>query len=77
MGITINKVKISILMFMYADNIVLVSQTGEGLQNGLDILYKYCQTKFNKLVVKVNKSKAMYFAKGIKTNLPVLYYNEE
>ena len=38
-------------VIMYADDLVLMSQTKEGLQKCLDRLYEYCQKW--KLVVKV------------------------
>ena len=42
-------------VIMYADDLVLMSQTKEGLQKCLDRLYEYCQKW--KLVVNTDKKK--------------------
>ena len=47
---------------MYADDIVVFSETAEGLQNGLNRMYQYCQKL--KLSVNTQKSKVMVFRKG-------------
>ena len=55
MGVDINGVKVSVLK--YADDIVLMATSPEGLQTGLDIWKNYCE--MNKLTVNVAKSKVM------------------
>ena len=47
---------------MYADDLVLMSQTKERLQKCLDRLYEYCQKW--KLVVNTDKTKIMVFNKS-------------
>ena len=49
-------------VLLYADDIVLMSETEEGLQNGLSMLSDYC--KSSKLVINTDKSKVMIFKKG-------------
>ena len=51
-----------IFLLMYADDIVVFSETAEGLQNGLNCMYQYCQKW--KLSVNTQKSKVMVFRKG-------------
>ena len=51
-----------IFLLMYADDIVVFSETAEGLQNGLNCIYHYCQKW--KLSVNTQKSKVMVFRKG-------------
>ena len=60
-------------LLLYADDIVIFSETDKGLQSGLDILYKYCQTW--KLKVNINKTKVMVFRKGglLPQNLRFVY----
>ena len=59
-GVTINDIRI-ILLF-YADDCVVFSETPEGLQREIDLLYDYC----NRWRLKVNttKSKVIVFRKG-------------
>jgi hypothetical protein len=59
-GISIDMFKLFVLL--YADDIALLSETKEGLQNGLDLLGEYCKT--SKLTINTNKSKIMIFRKG-------------
>ena len=47
---------------MYADDIVILSESETGLQNGLDLLECYCDRW--KLKVNISKTKAMLFKKG-------------
>jgi len=57
-GIDIRFLKLFLLL--YADDIVIFSETQEGLQEGLNVLSKYCEKW--KLVVNVNKTtKVMVF----------------
>jgi hypothetical protein len=50
---------VTVTSLLYADNIILVSESEEGLQNGLNVLSKFCSTW--KLEVNTNKSKIMIF----------------
>jgi hypothetical protein len=45
--------------WVYADDIILVSESEEGLQNGLNVLSKFCSSW--KLEVNTKKSKIMIF----------------
>ncbi len=47
---------------MYADDLILMSPTPEGLQKSLDALHKYCNTW--KLKINIKKTKCMTFSKG-------------
>jgi hypothetical protein len=58
--ITINNIKVSCLM--YADDIVLISQSAKGLQNCLNKLSNYCDI-WN-LSVNIDKSKVIVFNKS-------------
>ena len=62
-------------MLKYADDLVLLANTTEGLHSGLDALHSYCIT--NKLTVSTNKSKIMCFANKVPNHLPYLRHNEE
>lgn len=44
---------------MYADDVLLISESGKGLQNSLNKLYKYCQKW--KLSINIHKTKIMVF----------------
>ncbi len=59
-GVDLYMLKLFILM--YADDIVLMSETAEGLQQGLNILQTYCMKW--KLTVNTLKTKCMVFRKG-------------
>ena len=59
MGVNINGVKVSFLM--YADDLVLLSQTEDELQRGINELHSFC--KENDLTVNTSKSKLMYVSK--------------
>ena len=71
MGVYLNGVKVSVIM--YADDLVLISQTKHGLQLDMNALYEFCSA--NTLTVNTNKSEVMYVSKGKPTSLPVIYYN--
>jgi hypothetical protein len=58
--ITINNIKVSCLM--YADDIVLISESAKGLQNCLNKLSNYCDI-WN-LSVNIDKSKVIIFNKS-------------
>jgi hypothetical protein len=49
----------SMNILLYADDIVLLSQSKEGLQNSLNLLHDFCYTW--KLKVNTDKSKIMVF----------------
>ena len=63
-GIDIGMLKLYLLL--YADDIVIFSNSKEGLQKGLDVLADYCNKW--KLTVNIDKTKVMIFRKG--GNLP-------
>ena len=65
-----------ILILLYADDIVLFSNSHENLQEGLDFLSNYC--KRWKLKINVSKTKVMIFRRGgmLPRNL-VFYYEGE
>ena len=60
-GIDIGMLKLYLLL--YADDIVIFSNTSEGLQKGLDILSDYCQKW--KLTVNIDKQRLWFFEKGV------------
>ena len=63
-GVDIGMLKLFLLL--YADDIVIFSNTMEGLQRGLDVLAQYCEKW--KLTVNTDETKIMVFRKG--GNLP-------
>ena len=71
MGVYLNGVKVSIIM--YADDLVLISKTKHGLQLGMNALFEFCSA--NTLTVNTNKSKVMYVSKRKPASLPVIHYN--
>ncbi len=73
MGIAFGTTNITILA--YADDLVLLSTSVQGIQNGLNELHTYCVR--NKLTVNTTKSKVMCFSKSMQTALPAVYYNRE
>lgn len=68
---------LKLFLLLYADDIVIFSDTAEGLQNGLNILFNYCNTW--KLSVNIDKSKVMVFRKGgmVRRNLSFTYGDTE
>ena len=56
-GIEIGMLKLFLLL--YADDIVILSETETGLQHGLDLLEQYCDKW--KLTVNIKKTKIMVF----------------
>jgi hypothetical protein len=60
-------------ILIYADDIVLLSQSKEGLQNSLNILHDFCYIW--KLKVNTDKSKIMIFNSNGKTYLSQFTYN--
>ena len=53
---------LKLLLLLYADDIVILSETAEGLQKGLHILKDYCDKW--KLIINTSKTKIMVFRKG-------------
>ena len=71
MGVKINGVKVSVLM--YADDLVLLSQTEDRLQRGINALHSFCTE--NNITVNTSKSKLMYVSKRRPAKLPVIEYS--
>ena len=71
-GLDVNMFKI--FMLLYADDIVLFSNSDENLQEGLDILSNYC--KRWKLKINVSKTKVMIFRKGGMLPRDLAFYYE-
>ena len=71
-GIDINMFKVFLLL--YADDIIIFSNTAEELQQSLDLLLEYCNKW--KLTINVSKTKVMVFRKGgmLPQNM-TFYYN--
>ena len=63
---------LKLFLLLYADDIVIFSETAEGLQSGLNILCDYCQRW--KLTVNPNKSKILIFRKGGRLSQNLQYY---
>ena len=63
-GMNINGVTVSV--HMYADDLVLLSQTEDGLQCGINVFHKFCTE--NNLTFNTSKSKLMYICKRRPTN---------
>ena len=59
-GITLDQITIYLLLF--ADDVVIISDSKEGLQSSLSQLESYC--KKWKLTVNVSKTKVVIFQKG-------------
>ena len=57
---------------MYTDDVVVFSDTAEGLQNGLNCMYQYCQKW--KLSLNTQKSKVMVFKKDGKLRRNTHFY---
>ena len=58
---------------MYADDLILMSTSKEGLQKSLDSLYNYCEKW--KLKINMNKTKCMTFSKGSNIKNDKFYLN--
>jgi hypothetical protein len=72
-GLTVCGIKIMSIFF--ADDLVLFSETAQGLQNEIDNLYRYC-TKW-KLKLNTTKSKIVVFKKGNRPNTQDWYFGGE
>ena len=62
-------------ILLYADDIVLLSETDSGLQNCLNRLHSYCESW--KLEVNIDKSKVIVFNSNGKTYKDIFQYNNE
>ena len=71
--VTITDTKIS--HFLYADDLVLVSLSPEGLQRSLDKISDYATTK--SLTISIKKSKSMIFNTGGRLIKSKFYINGE
>ena len=63
-GVTVDDVKLFLLF--YADDAVIFAESAEQLQNGIDILFKYCNRW--KLKLTTDKSHVIVFKRGRKGN---------
>ncbi len=70
MGVSLSDSKITVLK--YADDLVLLSTTSDGLQQGLNELKLFCVE--NMLTVNTEKSKVMCFTKKALNQTPTLRY---
>ena len=57
---------LNLILLLYADDIVLMSETEEGLKHGLFLLENYCDRW--KLTVTATTTKVMIFRKGGRVN---------
>ena len=60
MGVTMNGTRISLLI--YADDLVLISRSSNGLQKDLDALKLFCESR--QLMVNTDKSKYVLVTRG-------------
>ena len=58
---------LNLFLLLYADNIVIMSETEEGLKHSLFLLEKYSDRW--KLTVNATKTKVMIFRKGGRINM--------
>jgi hypothetical protein len=65
--------ELSLFLIMYADDMVIFSESVEGLQAMLDALYNY--TEKWKLSVNINKTKIVFRNGGILSDDEKWYYN--
>jgi len=65
-----------LFLLLYAEDIVVFSDTAAGLQKGLDLLQEYCNRW--KLKINVQKTKVMVFRKAgiLPRNLKFVFNNE-
>lgn len=69
------RVMLKLLMLLYADDTVILSDTAEGLQKALDVLSLYC-TEW-KLQVNSSKTKVIVFSKRKLRRYPVFLFEGE
>jgi hypothetical protein len=53
---------VELFILLFADDIVLLSDTARGLQNQINVLYQACKNLY--LTVNLDKTKVMVFRKG-------------
>ena len=70
-SVKLNSINLNCLM--YADDVILISETASGLQNCLNQLSKYCE-RWN-LEINTSKSKAMIFNNRGRLKTDVLKFN--
>ena len=61
-----------LLVLLYADDTVIMSEASNGLQFALNVYKDYC--KQWKLTVNINKSKVVIFSKGRQANYYYYYF---
>ena len=71
-GIFISEQEREIMLLMYADDMVCVSESVEGLQDSLDLLYDYCNTW--KLTVNMKKSSVLTCKPGGRTRMDEVWF---
>lgn len=69
--LTVDQTQIVLLLF--ADETLLLSEAKQGLQNSLDNIYQYC-TRWN-VTVKTDKTKVMIFKMGSRLDRSDFFYN--
>jgi len=72
-GVRLGNQRINHLLF--ADDLVLLSNTPEELQADLDNLSRYCDN--NNLTVSVEKTKCLPFYRGRFDNIPIFFYKQD
>ena len=55
-------VRLKLLVILYADDTIILADTHEGLQKGLNALFEYCKSW--KLTVNATKTKVLIFSRG-------------
>ena len=73
MGATMNGKKMSLLI--YADDLVLISRSSDGLQKGLNALKLFCESR--QLIVNTEKSKYILVTKKRRHDQPVMVYKNK
>ena len=66
---------LNLFLLLYADDIVIMSETEEGLKHGLFLLANYCDRW--KLTVNATQIKLMIFRKGGKFNRDIRFIYKE
>ena len=72
-GMRVNIIGVKVSVLMYADDLVLLSQTEDRLQRGINALHSFCTE--NDLTVNTSKCKLVYVSKIRPAKLPVIEYN--
>ena len=66
---------VDLLLLLYADDTIILAESAENLQKGLDGLQEYCDRW--DLKVNINKTKIMVFSKGCIRNKPQFSFKKE